>query len=206
MSTSIEALLPEWRAQPTCYMNKLLSVFKKGEHVNDISMSTKKDHIVFGRKKELCDVLLEHQSISRQHAVLFFGEMGSVYLMDLGSSHGTHVDAKALVPNEPHLLTPQSDIIFGQSSRSYRLCTAPKKPAVPLFTGKNVFDVPVADKTKGLSPIPSRAQSQAQMDRKQRQAEIAAMVQEMSNPVPVFESVQVNALNRHDLIKVGEAD
>jgi len=199
MSKPVDSLLPEWKAQPNGYTNKLLAVFKNGKHVDDIKVSTKKDHMIFGRKKDLCDVLLEHQSISRQHAVLFFGEMGAVYIMDLGSSHGTAIDGKLLSPNSPSLLAPESELIFGQSSRRYKLCSAPKKPPVPVFSGKNAFEVPAVS-----LPPPSPAVTTAdekEQERQQRQKEIAAMVEEMSNPVPIFESVQVNSSNRADLIK-----
>ena len=207
MSTSVERLLPEWRAQPSSYMNKLLSVFKKGEHVNDITIQNKKDHIIFGRKKETCDVVLEHQSISRQHAVLFFGEMGAVYLMDLGSSHGTHIDNEPVAANSPVLLTPQHKIVFGQSSRSYKLCSVPKKPAVPLFTGKNAFAEGGENTHLSLPPppppsAPLSSTERQQQERQQREKEIAAFAQEMSSTVPIFEnSVQVNASNRDALNK-----
>ncbi len=85
MSTAtIESRLPSWRSKPNGYSNKLLAVYKSGDRLDDIKITNKKDHVILGRKKELCDAVLEHQSISRQHAVLFFGEMGAVYLMDLG--------------------------------------------------------------------------------------------------------------------------
>jgi pSer/pThr/pTyr-binding forkhead associated (FHA) protein len=213
MSTPIEKLLPEWRSEPSTYMNKLLTVFKKGEHVDDVTIPNKKDHIIFGRKKDTCDIVLEHQSISRQHAVVFFGEMGAVYLMDLGSSHGTHVDNEPLTANTPVLLTAQHEIVFGQSSRKYKLCAAPKKPSVPLFTGKNAFDIAaaaVADKDKELLPAPPAPLSSTErqkQERQQRQAEIAAMAQEMATTVPIFQkSVQVTAANRDDLNKVCQQD
>ena len=37
----------------------------------------------------LCDILLEHPTISRKHAALVHHRDGSVHLIDLGSAHGT---------------------------------------------------------------------------------------------------------------------
>jgi pSer/pThr/pTyr-binding forkhead associated (FHA) protein len=255
MSKSIAALLPEWHCLPSGPCSHLV-VYKKGERVGDIALPSEgvsecvsegvsggvKDHVVFGRKREQCDVLLEHQSISRQHAVLFFGPsegvskgvsecvsegVSGVYLMDLGSSHGTLVDGKRLEPHTPSLLSPQSTVVFGQSSRTYKLqhatlttltaLTTPttltavkKKPPVPMFSGKNAFETtpgpgPVAAPVAPVAPVALTAAEQKQQERLRRQAEIDAMVQEMSQPVPVpiFESVQVNESNRADLNKVG---
>ena len=161
----------------------------------------KKDYIIFGRKKETCDVLLEHQSISRQHAVMFFGEMGAVYLMDLGSSHGTHVNGERITEKEAVLLSNEDEIVFGQSSRHYRLDSHQKKPAVPLFedNGKKVHSSEAGSgfKTAGNSTSDSKED-----ERKRRQDEINAMAEEMKNTVPIFQSsVKVNETNREDLNK-----
>eukprot|EP00457_Paulinella_chromatophora_P007159 gb/GEZN01007180.1/.p1 GENE.gb/GEZN01007180.1/~~gb/GEZN01007180.1/.p1 ORF type:complete len:515 (+),score=91.92 gb/GEZN01007180.1/:148-1545(+) len=80
------------------------------------------------------DILLAHTSISRQHAVILHKRDGTIFVMDLGSTHGTHVDGRRLAPMKPHPLVETSLLSFGASSRCYRIVTeAPpssQKPAV----------------------------------------------------------------------------
>ena len=45
-------------------------------------------HLNIGRMP-YCDIVLDHDSISRQHAVIQFRENGQAFLYDLGSTHGT---------------------------------------------------------------------------------------------------------------------
>mmetsp|Transcript_14144 Transcript_14144/g.21160 ORF Transcript_14144/g.21160 Transcript_14144/m.21160 type:complete len:777 (-) Transcript_14144:162-2492(-) len=187
MDASILDKLPDWRQPSSCYCNKVLTVHKNNANIGDISLSNK-ECIVFGRKKDQCDVVLDHQSISRKHAVLFFGEQGSVYLMDLGSSHGTSVDGRKIEHGKPVLVACNSEIRFGQSSRRYVLSVKPSRPEVPVFCN----DTPVSmegstvSNTKAESIVTESVAVEEQ--RKLRQAEIAAYAQEMSSTVPIFKS------------------
>merc|ERR1711907_423550 len=70
-------------------------------------------------------ILLEHQSISRNHCVIQFG-MGKegfvqLYLYDLGSTHGTFLNKQKLKPREYYKYNDGDLVIFGESSRMYLL-------------------------------------------------------------------------------------
>lgn len=52
---------------------------------------------VFGRNDVLADVVLDHPSISRQHAAICFeAGTGRCLVIDLGSAHGTFLEGKQL--------------------------------------------------------------------------------------------------------------
>lgn len=66
------------------------------------------------------DILLDHQSISRQHAVIQFRANPEVaFLYDLGSSHGTFVNKKQIKPKSYHPLKNGDMLRFGVSTRFY---------------------------------------------------------------------------------------
>jgi hypothetical protein len=179
----VEALLPSWRSASNSYLNKVLNVYKKSDRIDSIGLSGK-EFIVFGRKKDNCDIVLDHSSISRVHAVIFFGEMGSVYVMDLGSSHGTSIGENRLPANEPSLLNSEEDLKFGQSSRTYKLENKPSRPEVPVFANMSATaDTEISTQSGAASGEKSKEQERAE-----RQAQIAAFAAEMSSSVPIFTS------------------
>jgi len=74
----------------------------------------------FGRSLT-SDFQIEHPSASRQHAALVHHENGGLYAIDLKSSHGTAVNGKRLKPYEATRLRDGVEVLFGASSRSYRV-------------------------------------------------------------------------------------
>lgn len=71
------------------------------------------------------DFKLEHPSISKIHACLFFSLKRELMLVDLGSSHGTSVvrEGKTIKLEElmPVALEKGDLLVFGLSSRKYRV-------------------------------------------------------------------------------------
>ena len=64
----------------------------------------KRDVTVLGRKRDVCDVILERESISALHCVLVKTD-GLLFVRDLGSTNGTTVNGQritrgALLPND----------------------------------------------------------------------------------------------------------
>lgn len=62
-----------------------------------------KDLIVVGRRED-CDVMLDHKSISKQHCIIVKND-GILLLRDLGSTNGTRVNGQrvrraAILPND----------------------------------------------------------------------------------------------------------
>lgn len=112
-----------------------LEVIKSGTVIDKIKLD--KEFISFGRL-DACDVLCEHPTLSRFHAVLQYsnGEAASkdypegFYVYDLSSTHGTFINKTRLEPNKYTRLDLDSMIKFGMSTRMYvlhgpkRLCNA----------------------------------------------------------------------------------
>lgn len=78
----------------------------------------KATHFV-GRNADVCDIVAEHPSLSRQHAVLQFGQNNSLFVMDLGSAQGTKVNKKPIAPNEFVLIHVGDILSFAASTRLY---------------------------------------------------------------------------------------
>jgi pSer/pThr/pTyr-binding forkhead associated (FHA) protein len=68
-------------------------VFKDRQKVESVKMEV--GIFSFGRLPE-CSMQLEHGSISRRHAALAYDEDGDLFLVDLGSAHGTYLDSKQI--------------------------------------------------------------------------------------------------------------
>eukprot|EP00794_Sanderia_malayensis_P020608 gene20608-22641_t len=118
---------PSWST--ICTEDYYFDVLKGGVMKSPVDL-TEKDHYVFGRLED-CDVMLEHPSISRYHAVVVYkgissdesSEQGSsgFYLMDLGSTHGTFLNKMSLNPKVYYRLKVGYGVRFGGSTRLYIL-------------------------------------------------------------------------------------
>ena len=78
----------------------------------------------FGRHPG-CDVVLDHPSSSRLHAVLQFKASaggGEAFVWDAGSTHGTFVNKRPVNPRVFVPLRVGDQLRFGQSTRVYVLC------------------------------------------------------------------------------------
>ncbi|CAN0454393.1 unnamed protein product, partial [Ectocarpus sp. 12 AP-2014] len=97
-----------------------LTVLKGGVEVGNISLDNR-THVLLGEQQGVVDVLLEHPSISRKHAILQHGQNGALFLFDNGSTHGCSVNKKKIPPKEFHRLHVGDVIKFGESTRLYAL-------------------------------------------------------------------------------------
>lgn len=110
-----------------------LFVFKKGEIVKSIELHGQSAHLV-GRDDRVADILAEHSSCSKQHAVIQFRiktkapPPGSLdpprhfvrpYILDLGSSNGTFLNGEKLESSRYYELLEKDLLRFGKSSREY---------------------------------------------------------------------------------------
>jgi smad nuclear-interacting protein 1 len=127
---------PEARKPPPKDQWKLF-VFKGADIVETIELATRSCWLV-GKERAVVDLLAEHPSISRQHAVIQFryvekrnefgDKSGKVrpYLIDLDSANKTMLN-KDEIPGSRYLELRDKDMIqFGHSTREYVLMLPPK--------------------------------------------------------------------------------
>ncbi|XP_073720986.1 kanadaptin-like [Misgurnus anguillicaudatus] len=118
---------PPWGSIPdVSYSFELL---KNGSILDTVHLS-QRSYFVVGRLP-VCDVSLEHPSISRYHAVLQYrgrvgqdGEVGEergFYVYDLGSTHGTFVNKRKIPPKTYMRLRVGHVLKFGGSTRLFIL-------------------------------------------------------------------------------------
>ena len=99
----------------------LLDVFKDGELIESIQLSASKRLYTVGRQPNVSDIFLSHASISREQATLTVSASGTVVVMDAGSAQGTFISGKKLPPKKKHALPPGRSLVFGKSTRVYKL-------------------------------------------------------------------------------------
>lgn len=116
---------PAWGGVPLSENdNYSLTVLKEGIVRSTFNLSGKAK-VTFGRLPEACDVLIEHPSCSRFHAVLQYcveeKDIRKVgyYIYDLGSTHGTYVNKERVKPKVYVRVRVGYQIKFGGSSRLY---------------------------------------------------------------------------------------
>ncbi|KAJ2653393.1 hypothetical protein IWW40_000446 [Coemansia sp. RSA 1250] len=92
-----------------------LEVIKAGTQLEShtIEPNASQTYYLFGRLPH-CDFSMEHESISRYHAVLQFHQNNTANLVDLNSSHGTFVNKHRI---STQTLQSGDQIRFGMSSR-----------------------------------------------------------------------------------------
>ncbi len=113
--------IPESSAIPPVEFT--LEVLRGGSIIDYISLSHR-PYTVFGRSPD-SDVVLEHPTISRYHAIVQYksefehGQPAGLYLYDCDSTHGTFMNKKRLEPKVYVRIKIGYIIKFGQSTRLY---------------------------------------------------------------------------------------
>ncbi|KAJ7967859.1 nuclear inhibitor of protein phosphatase 1 [Quillaja saponaria] len=109
---------PDWAIEPRPGVY-YLDVLKDGQVLDRINLDKRRS--IFGRQIQTCDYVLDHQSVSRQHAAVIPHKNGSVYVIDLGSAHGTFVANERLTKDSPVELEVGQSLRFAASTRVYIL-------------------------------------------------------------------------------------
>ena len=108
--------VPDWGGPSSADFS--LEVLKDGAIV-DVVDCRGRNFLTLGRTPEN-DVVLEHPSSSRLHAVLqFSGGTTEAFVYDPGSTHGTFVNKRKLKPNVHAPVFVGDQIKFGQSARIF---------------------------------------------------------------------------------------
>ncbi len=109
---------PSWSARSQAEW--FFEVIKGGVIVEEKRVPFDAPFVVCGRLPT-CHISMDHDSISRMHAVLQFDRGGAVHIYDLGSVHGTFVN-KSRIPPRAFVPLPIGSLLrFGESSRLYIL-------------------------------------------------------------------------------------
>ncbi|XP_045499997.1 uncharacterized protein LOC123697502 [Colias croceus] len=97
-----------------------------------------------GRDPQTCNIVLNLNSISRQHAVLNVLSNNEYMLMDLDSANKTKLQDKTLKPYIPHPLKNGDTIQFGQVFGIFRLLE--EETDLPMTQALDIPDTPVANR------------------------------------------------------------
>ncbi|KAK3273895.1 hypothetical protein CYMTET_17882 [Cymbomonas tetramitiformis] len=89
------------------------------EFVSESRLSDQKCHVL-GRNGAVVDILVQADSVSRQHAAVFHGE-STLYVVDLGSAHGTWLSGERLEPNRPVQFREEAILQLGQAPIAFTL-------------------------------------------------------------------------------------
>ncbi|XP_065843422.1 nuclear inhibitor of protein phosphatase 1-like [Oscarella lobularis] len=116
--------IPKWAGKACQGLH--LDVLKSGAFVEKILIDDKIGYF-FGRNKDVCDVVIDHASCSRVHALLLYHKhVKRSFIVDLDSSHGTFVNGIRLEAKKPTPVEINSILSFGASTRTYSLREKPE--------------------------------------------------------------------------------
>jgi smad nuclear-interacting protein 1 len=128
---------PEARKPPAKDPWKLF-VFKGSDIIDTIELGTRSCWLV-GKETSVVDLLAEHPSISRQHAVIQFryiekrneygDKLGKVkpYIIDLESANATRLNGEKLEASRYYELRDKDMLQFGDSTREYVVMLPPRE-------------------------------------------------------------------------------
>ena len=126
---------PESRKPPAKEQWRMY-VFKKQDLIDTVYLYQRSAWLM-GRDQAVTDLLLEHPSVSKQHAVMQFrhvtttneyGDKASKvkpYLIDLDSANGTKLNGNKIGASKFIELIDQDVVSFGDSEREYVLMLPP---------------------------------------------------------------------------------
>lgn len=108
---------PDWSSVPPALFS--FEIIKNGTFVETYNITS--SYVVFGRL-DVCNIVFEHPSVSRYHAIVQYCQGDSThskgfYLYDLGSTHGTFLNKKKIIPKIYYKLKVGYVIKFGGSTR-----------------------------------------------------------------------------------------
>lgn len=96
-----------------------MEIIKEGRSIGEEDLNTGKTHYIAGRQPDLCDIQLDHPSISREHAAIVISSDSCLFIVDLKSAQKTSVNKKDLEPNNYERLFVGDVIRFGASTRMF---------------------------------------------------------------------------------------
>mmetsp|Transcript_47823 Transcript_47823/g.79588 ORF Transcript_47823/g.79588 Transcript_47823/m.79588 type:complete len:180 (-) Transcript_47823:531-1070(-) len=111
-------VLPEWAGLPRKNGVKL-EIVKNSETVGEKKIDDKRAYLL-GRSPD-CDIVLEHPSVSRHHCALVHHKNGTIFVLDLGSVHGTQVAGERIDSQTPTLFEEGCTLRVAASSRVFIL-------------------------------------------------------------------------------------
>ncbi|CAG0919882.1 unnamed protein product [Notodromas monacha] len=122
---------PQYAGKPPQGLH--LDVLKGDKLIQKLMIDEKKCYF-FGRNPIMCDFVIDHQSCSRVHAALWWHKhLDRAFLIDLGSTHGTHIGNMRLDSNKPTPLPIDSLFHFGASTRKYIIRERPQTGQKPIM-------------------------------------------------------------------------
>ncbi|KRZ77195.1 Translocation protein SEC63 -like protein [Trichinella papuae] len=140
METDMDAekyIVPGWAEKFP--VGSHLDVMKNSTVVQKLLLDEKKAYY-FGRNPQLCDIVIDHASCSRIHAVVMYHSvLKRGFLVDLGSSHGTFIGKVRLPPFQPQNVEFNQEFRFGASTRAYYL----RPPSEKFEKGSQSFGEPM---------------------------------------------------------------
>ena len=89
-----------------------LEILKNGSSIGEILLHERPNYVA-GRQPDLCDIQLDHPSVSREHAAFVNSTDGCIFIVDLVSAQKTFVNKSALEPNKFERLFVGDIIRFG---------------------------------------------------------------------------------------------
>jgi pSer/pThr/pTyr-binding forkhead associated (FHA) protein len=108
---------PSWSSLPA-YDTFSLEIIKNGVVVDEIPLKDR-EYWLLGRQPDVVDIQLDHESISRKHAVLNFRNDGKLMMKDFGSAQGSWINKQICEKDKFYQLNVGDVLKFGCSSRIY---------------------------------------------------------------------------------------
>jgi pSer/pThr/pTyr-binding forkhead associated (FHA) protein len=233
--------VPEWVANTTEASHSdahtaLLEAVKHGDIVREIALnftngtsvaSSSRAFRVVGRKAEKCDVVLDNNSVSREHAILALGRQDGddetgLFVFDLGSAQGTRLNGEYIDGHKRYQLRPGDRLKFGVSSTEYvvRLAKSQASATSRQQQQPDSMNMPPPSFGNSSSKAANHAgalhtnskekpnakaneepivkEKPEQISRAQREAEIEAMTRSLAGPIPEPSSQSLAAARTSD--------
>jgi pSer/pThr/pTyr-binding forkhead associated (FHA) protein len=111
-------IVPFWSSKPLHKYS--LDVWRDGIIQDTIDIS-QKEYYLIGRNKDISDIYINNMTVSRAHCVIQHKDDGEIFLYDLDSGYGTHVNQKKIATKAYVKLNVGDTFKIGLSSQMFIL-------------------------------------------------------------------------------------
>ena len=154
---------------------------KKGEEVLGELLIDGSPYYLIGKDATIVEIPTDHPTVSRVHCAIYFESNDKIFIVDLGSTSGTVLDGKELIPRQPAELLKDSVFQLAMSTREYYVRFPEAAVPTPIPTDEKKIENRRKKKKKAAKEALESIFSESEKNRRENNVEEFGLVSSSKN-------------------------